>query len=191
MNRALRRITVFSLIMPMAFSFGVMPASAASPMIEDIEYCGSGIVEVDFYGDVMYRNTKVTVKDNKGKKYRASIIKKDSDDIKFKIKKYKKGRTYKFKIKNVRSWNGGSYRTVSGKVKINKASKFIGKAKAKKIALKDAGLSASQVWFKKAMLEYDDGRYIYDIEFMHGYTEYGYEIHASTGRILDRDIDWD
>lgn len=191
MNRALRRITVFSLIMAMAFSFGVMPASAASPMIEDIEYCGSGIVEVDFVGDVSYKNTKVTVKDNKGKKYRASIIKKDSDDIKFKIKKYKKGRTYKFKIKNVKSWNGGSYRTVSGKVKINKASKFIGKAKAKKIALKDAGLSASQVWFKKAKLDYDDGRYIYDIEFMHGYTEYGYEIHASTGRILDRDIDWD
>ena len=191
MSRALRRITVFSLIMAMAFSFGVMPASAASPMIEDIEYCGSGIVEVDFVGDVSYKNTKVTVKDNKGKKYRASIIKKDSDDIKFKIKKYKKGRTYKFKIKNVRSWNGGSYRTVSGKVKINKASKFIGKAKAKKIALKDAGLSASQVWFKKAKLDYDDGRYIYDIEFMHGYTEYDYEIHASKGRILDRDIDWD
>jgi uncharacterized membrane protein YkoI len=69
--------------------------------------------------------------------------------------------------------------------------KFIGVAKAKSIALKKAKLTASQVTFTSAHREYDDGRYIYDIEFFHGNWEYSFEIHAKTGRILEWDRDYE
>lgn len=59
----------------------------------------------------------------------------------------------------------------------------------KSIALKHAGLQASQVQFTKAKLDRDDGRQIYDIEFRAGYAEYDYEIDAKTGKILDFDYD--
>ena len=65
--------------------------------------------------------------------------------------------------------------------------------KAKEIALKDAGLAASQVQFEKAKLEREDGRLVYEIEFfIRGQKEYDYEIDAYTGRILEKDVeDWD
>jgi uncharacterized membrane protein YkoI len=70
-------------------------------------------------------------------------------------------------------------------------SKNISVTKAKSIALSHAGLSASQVKFTKAKLEYDDGRYEYDIEFKYGNKEYEYEISAKTGKIIDYDVDYD
>ncbi len=61
---------------------------------------------------------------------------------------------------------------------------------AKAIALKDAGLSASQVTFTKAKQEYEDGRTVYEIDFyVKGEKEYDYEIDAVTGKIIDRDIE--
>ena len=193
MKKFMRKLTVLSVMTAMAFSFGIVPSSAATgaPKIEDIDYEGSGVVDVEFRGDVKFGKTKITVKDNKGKKYKAKVIKKDDDDIKFKIKKYKKGRTYTFKIKRVKKWNAGAYKTVKGKVKIKKASKRIGIAKAKQIALNKAGLTAGQVHFTKAKLDYDDGRYVYDIEFYYGNIEYEFEILAKNGRILEWDKDYD
>ena len=195
MKRIGRKLIAFSIIMAMVLTMGVVPSSAASkyaPKIEEIEYNGLGTVEVDFIGHVKYKKSvKVTVKDNKGKKYTAKILKRDNDDLKFKILNYKKGRTYTFKIKGIKKWSAKKYRTVTGKVKIKKASKFIGVAKAKNIALKNAGLTAKQVVFRKAKFEYDDGLYIYEIEFLKGGYEYEYEIHAKTGRILAKDVDYD
>ncbi|MCD8152988.1 MAG: PepSY domain-containing protein [Clostridiales bacterium] len=57
------------------------------------------------------------------------------------------------------------------------------------IALNKAGLSASDVTFQKAMLERDDGIMVYDIEFYNGYTEYECTINASTGTIIEYDMD--
>ncbi len=69
----------------------------------------------------------------------------------------------------------------------------IGVERAKQIALSRAGLSASQVVFEKAKREFDDGRWIYDIEFyIPGKMEYEYEIDAYTGAVLEEDIEpWD
>jgi len=67
----------------------------------------------------------------------------------------------------------------------NKA--YIGVDKAKKIALKDAGVS--DVIFVKVKLDYDDGVRVYDIEFYKDNVEYDYEIDATTGKI--REKDWD
>ena len=70
---------------------------------------------------------------------------------------------------------------------VNQYKGDIGVEKAKTIALRDANVG--QVNFIKAKLDYDDGIYKYDIEFYAGNMEYDYEIEASTGRILEKDID--
>ncbi len=62
---------------------------------------------------------------------------------------------------------------------------------AKSIALKHAGVSASDAVFKKTKQDYDDGRYIYEIEFNVGRTEYEYEIDAETGQILEYESEYD
>ena len=62
-------------------------------------------------------------------------------------------------------------------------------SKAKSIALKHAKLTAKQVKFTKARTDYDDGRKVYDIEFTKGNKKYEYEISASTGKILEYDVE--
>ena len=69
------------------------------------------------------------------------------------------------------------------------ASNRITLEEAKKVALDDAKLTATDVTFTKAKLDYDDGRAVYEIEFYSGAKEYDYEIDAATGRILEKDID--
>lgn len=75
------------------------------------------------------------------------------------------------------------------------SSNYIGIDKAKSIALKDAGLSASSVTFTKAKLDREDGIRVYEIEFFTRDMEYEYEINATSGKIRDKDIefndDWD
>lgn len=60
---------------------------------------------------------------------------------------------------------------------------------AKAAALKDAGLSESDVTFKKAELDYDHGTQVYDIEFYISDIEYEYEIDASSGTVLKKNIE--
>jgi len=68
-------------------------------------------------------------------------------------------------------------------------SGFIGEEKAKDIALEKAGISASDVIFKKTKLEKDDGIYQYEIEFRSGLTKYEADISATDGKILSWDTD--
>ena len=82
----------------------------------------------------------------------------------------------------------GSYNTVqqpnsqSGDVKISLEQ-------AKEIALKKAGFTENQVYFKKAQLDFDDGRWEYEIEFIKDYVEYDAEINAQTGIIYKWEVD--
>ena len=66
---------------------------------------------------------------------------------------------------------------------------LIGEAKAKETALNHAGLNSSEVSFTKAKLDYDDGRYVYDVEFDCGKVEYDYESDATSGAILSYEKD--
>lgn len=64
---------------------------------------------------------------------------------------------------------------------------------AKQTALQHAGKTASQVQFVKAQQDWENGRKVYEIEFIvsgsSGYTEYDYEIEAATGKIVSYDYD--
>lgn len=73
----------------------------------------------------------------------------------------------------------------------NHGSTYISAEEAKSIAASKAGLSVSEVTFKKAKLDRDDGIAIYDIEFYKDRTEYDCEINASTGAIIEFDSDYD
>ena len=59
------------------------------------------------------------------------------------------------------------------------------------IALEHAGLTKEQVSYLNAHLDRDDGRWVYEIEFREGRTEYEYAVNASSGKIVDYDKDWD
>lgn len=62
-------------------------------------------------------------------------------------------------------------------------------AKAKALGM--AGLSSADVRWKKAKLDHDDGRQIYELEFYHGNMEYEIELDAATGAVLDFDAEED
>lgn len=70
-------------------------------------------------------------------------------------------------------------------------STLITKAEAKIAALKDAGLSEAEASALRARLEFDDGRFQYEVDFYSNGTEYEYLIQAKNGEIITRDIEGD
>lgn len=184
----LTAMTVFA-----AMSLQAAPAMAKTPSTEEIKYEGRGVVEVEFYGDVEWKNPKVTVKDTSGKKYKASIIKYDDDEFDFKIKKYKKNKKYKFRIGKVRVAGTSKYGTVKGSVKIPSDKGKVSRAKAKKIAINNAvkkyNIIRSTVNDYSIEKDYYNGKAIWEIDFdakkkSGGWCEYDYKISRSTGKIL-------
>ena len=70
-----------------------------------------------------------------------------------------------------------------------KADDCISDTAAKEIALKHAGLSASEVKFYRTKLERDDGEIKYEIEFWKNQTGYEYDVDAVSGEIISYSID--
>ena len=64
---------------------------------------------------------------------------------------------------------------------------------AKETALKHAGLKADAVTFVKAEPDYENGKLVYEVEFVAGsgnsFMEYDYEIDAATGTVVSYDYD--
>ena len=83
-------------------------------------------------------------------------------------------------------------RDMTGSDTVSQSSTDIGAEKAKSIALKHAGLAASDTAFIYANLDYENGLRVYDVEFFSGNKEYDYKINAATGDIVsfDQDIEW-
>ena len=73
---------------------------------------------------------------------------------------------------------------VSSKKQENTTSSQITVSKAKSIALKDAGLSESQIHDYEIELDNDNGVLHYDISFEKNGEDYDYEINAKTGKII-------
>ena len=63
----------------------------------------------------------------------------------------------------------------------------IGNIAAEDIALKDAGIDYSQARIHRTEFDFDNGQYLYDVEFSSNGVEYDYRIKASDGTILWRD----
>lgn len=66
------------------------------------------------------------------------------------------------------------------------AAGYIGKTKAKKIALKNAGYKESQVKGLKVELDKEDNEY--EVDFKTSKHKYEYNIHATKGKIHEKEI---
>lgn len=90
-------------------------------------------------------------------------------------------------------WNGtaasGSSSTGSTGSTASASTTDIGEAKARSVALSHAGISESDTSYIYAKKDWDDGRWVYDVEFWTDGKEYDYEILASNGTILSYDYD--
>ena len=90
-------------------------------------------------------------------------------------------------------WNGtaasGSSNTGSTSSTASASTTDIGEAKARSVALSHAGISESSTSYIYAKKDWDDGRWVYDVEFWANGKEYDYEILASDGTILSYDYD--
>lgn len=73
--------------------------------------------------------------------------------------------------------NNGTDKVITAKITLEDA---------KKAALNDAGLAASQVTFIKEKLDWDSGIAVYDIEFYTSNTKFEYEINADTGVVYSK-----
>jgi len=59
-----------------------------------------------------------------------------------------------------------------------------------RIALDDAGLKEGQVTFTKVRMDQEDGRQVWEIEFVSNGIEYEYDVDLRTGRILESDTEY-
>ena len=71
--------------------------------------------------------------------------------------------------------------------KVTSSSSNISASQAKEIALKDAGLKASQIYDYEIELDRDRGTLHYDVSFEYNGRDYDYEINAATGKIISVD----
>lgn len=71
------------------------------------------------------------------------------------------------------------------------ANPRISQASANEISVAQAVFPASSVRFTKVKLDYEKGRYEYEIEFRYNGYEYGVELDANTGAVLDYDVEYD
>lgn len=67
----------------------------------------------------------------------------------------------------------------------------IGTDNAVKTAMSDAGVNEENAIVTKSRMSFDDGRFVYDVEFLADGMEYDYEIKASDGTIIKKDKDID
>lgn len=68
---------------------------------------------------------------------------------------------------------------------------LIGENKAKEIALDKAGLTSEGIIFDRIELETENGKWIYEIDFKSGTSEYEADIDALTGEIISWSVDKD
>ena len=112
-----KRLVSVLLLLVLAFTLP-LTAFAAAPVIEDAEYEGSGCVEVEFTSKVQYQKLKVKVKGSDGVWLAAEVKEKDSDDLTFVIPDVRPGEQYTYKISGVRTGKSGSYKSVSGTIRV-------------------------------------------------------------------------
>ncbi|MCI8650997.1 MAG: peptidase [Oscillospiraceae bacterium] len=83
---------------------------------------------------------------------------------------------------------GGHHAEKGGHHGASAGTDLISQEQAQAIALDRAPAGAVVV---KCKLDWDEGRYVYEVELRGGSAEYECDIHAVTGVILKWDVDWD
>lgn len=68
-------------------------------------------------------------------------------------------------------------------------SSAIGEASAQNYAFADAGVDPASATILKTEFDFDDGHFVYDIEFVANGYEYDYQVKSSDGTILKRELD--
>ena len=71
----------------------------------------------------------------------------------------------------------------------DQSTNYISRDKAKSIALNDAGLKESKVRQLEVELDKEDNKY--EVDFEANGKEYSYEINATTGKIIDKEVERD
>lgn len=71
----------------------------------------------------------------------------------------------------------------------DQSTNYISRDKAKSIALNDAGLKESKVKQLEVELDKEDNKY--EVDFEYNGKEYSYEINATTGKIIDKEVERD
>ena len=135
-------VLTLALLVTAVFAINIVPAGAAvdaKPTVEDVDYEGGGKVEIDFVGKVRWKNPKVTVKDNTGKTYKVSAIKKDDDEIEFRVNGIKKNRKYTVTISGIKKRTAGTYTTVKTTFSVGKAVNAKAKATIEKTEYEGGG----------------------------------------------------
>lgn len=114
MKKALAALILTALILTMtttAFSAMTEPAPAFRA-----EYDGNGRVEIDFRGDVMYKNLSVTAVDPDGNSQTVTILETDDDDLTFRIDNILPSTVYTFTVSGVKLRGGADYESLSGEI---------------------------------------------------------------------------
>ncbi len=83
------------------------------------------------------------------------------------------------------------YYTPGSSASAGVSGEYISEEAAKEAALTHAGVVESDTSRLRVEFDYDDGRAEYEVEFNVGWTEYTYEIDASTGEILSYESELD
>ncbi len=90
---------------------------------------------------------------------------------------------------NTDSTVGNNNKGDNGKNNKTETDGLISADQAKEIALAHSKVDVNNIRMKKTKLDHDDGIYVYEIEFYTASHEYEYEIDASTGRVIEYDVD--
>lgn len=173
------RKIVTGILLAMALLASTVPAALADAAKKEV--IGTASAKTKALKDADLKESKVTFTKTK--------LKKEDGVRYYDIEFYTSSAEYEYEV---HAYTGKILEKDVEKVKktTNKKS-YIGVKKAKEIALKDAGLTASKVEFIKAKLDKEDKKRVYEVEFYQGNTEYDYTIDAYTGKILEWEMDYD
>ncbi|MCD8010283.1 MAG: PepSY domain-containing protein [Lachnospiraceae bacterium] len=114
------------------------------------------------------------------------------------------GTTYKFKVRAYLLSDSGKNKyygdfsdvykvttTAKSSSSTSASSTYIGTAKAKSIALADAGVTESKVHDLEVEKDKENGVVVYEVSFDYNGYEYDYTINATSGKILEKEVDRD
>ena len=68
---------------------------------------------------------------------------------------------------------------------------YIGRDRAKEIALENAGITEEAVRTLEIEIDYEGGKMVYEVEIYADQKEYEYDIHAETGEIVKNHVEYD